>query len=102
DMDATIAVAARPPSAMQTQVCGFRVYLDGVAVPMSKFTGGINVSIPADGSLASWSLSCAADDSPFGHPLSYVGPPPGKRSVTIKGVYQTSTGVHEFPLVTNG
>ena len=102
DLDATILDAARPRSAADTQVVGFRVYIDGVLQDMSKFTGGINVSIPADGSFAQWSLSCAADDSPFGSPLAYAGPPPGKKNVTIKGVHKTSTGLHEFPLVTNG
>lgn len=98
-VDGTAAGAARPRGV--TPVVGIRVYLDGTLVSpgalLAEFTYDDNIDSP----LAKWTLAVPLP-SPFGSPLTYGGPAPGIRSVTIHGVYLTPTGIHEIPLVTNG
>lgn len=87
-----------------TQISGFVVFVGGVEVPLSTFSGTIQVTRSLD-SLHTWSLSVHVQSptEPFGDPFAAIGPPIGRRGVWIYGAYRTSSGGRALvPLIADG
>lgn len=101
-VDGSTSAAARPRGVRQE--AGIEVYVDGALVPLRHLIGGITVDRSIDQPLQRWSFGVlfATAVSLWGSPWARVGPSLGRRSIDLVGVYRTATGVHRFPLITDG
>lgn len=121
DIDVTLTEASRPRDAggdldIAEQVVGWRVEVAGIELARRNLVDAINVTRSIDeGVTFILRVPFRSDEDVigeldpatavqllFGNLISTPGPPTGLDSVTISGLYVTSTGLHVFPLVTNG
>ena len=84
-----------------------RIRIDGETLAPHHLVGSLRVTQRIDG-LATFDLAVAVgapgslDRWPLGSPWSLRAPPPGLGVVSVDGLVVTASGVHAFPLVTNG
>lgn len=102
-VDDSVTIAAFPPPGVPVTV-GFEVWVGGVLVPLSRMRGGVTVSRSLDRALQEWQFAVSVDDGRgfFGSPFDALGPAMGNAPITIYGIYLTPSGVHRYPLITNG
>lgn len=103
-VDGTVAEALLPRDGRH-QLVALRVQVDGVTLSAHHLVGPITVLQRVDG-FATFAFSVAIGEAPsrwpLGNPWTLRAPPPGLANVTVHGLYGTATGVHAFPLLTNG
>lgn len=101
--DATSSEAARPRGE-QFQRAGFEISRNGQVIDFSRFTGTISVTRSYDERLQQYGFEVVltSPTQPLGDPFANAGPPTGKDSIDVVGLYSTSTGVHRVPLITGG
>ena len=100
DIDGT-AGAMAVPTTLTPQKVEMRVYVDNELVPELH---GVRVTRSRKNNLQSWEFTVPIHRTATGYAGAWAGGGVGlcKRSVDIYGVYRTSTGVHEVPLIVNG
>lgn len=103
DSDGTVDAAAQPRSTVAITV-GFELVVDGSVVSLTRAMPGWTVTRSLDAQLQTWTISFALTDAEgeFGNPFTHSGPALCKKTVTLRGVYLTSTGLHRIPLITDG
>lgn len=97
------------PRAGRVQVVGLRIRVGGVLVPPRHLIPPISVTQRCPGEAeASFALPVRGDHLrtaftwPIGSPWNTGGPVPGLRAIDIEGFYVTETGIHVYPIITNG
>ncbi len=103
DSDGTVDAAAQPRSTAAITV-GFELVVDGSVVSLTRALPGWTVTRSLDAQLQTWTISFALNDAEgqFGNPFTHSGPALCKKTVTLRGIYLTSTGLHRIPLITDG
>lgn len=103
-IDATIdgtAGAMATPTTLSPQKVEMRVYVANVLVPELH---SVRVTRSRNNNLQTWEFSVPIHRTATGYAGAWVGGGTGlcKQAVSIYGVYKTSTGTHEIPLIVNG
>jgi hypothetical protein len=103
-LDAAIdgtAGAMAVPTTIAKQRIGIRVYVDGALVPELN---ACRVTRSRSGNIQTWALTVPIHPGATGYAGDWDGNGTGlcKRAVDVYGVYLTSTGYHEIPLIYNG
>lgn len=100
DIDGTAGAMAVPTN-LSAQKVSMRVYVDGVLVPELH---ACRVTRSRKQNLQTWELTVPVHSGATGYAGDWRGNGVGlcKRRIDIYGVYQTSTGYHEIPLISNG
>lgn len=100
DIDGT-AGAMAVPTTLTPQKVEMRAYVDNERVPEIHY---IRVTRSRKNNLQSWELTVPIHRTATGYAGAWVGGGVGlcKRRIDIYGVYRTTTGVYEIPLITNG
>lgn len=103
-LDASIdgtAGAMAVPTTLTRQQVEMRVYVDGAAVPELV---ACSVTRSRGQNLAQWEFTVPIHPTASGYAGAFVGGKVGicKKSISIYGVYETSTGTHLIPLIYDG
>jgi len=100
DIDGT-AGAMSIPSTIAKQRFGMRVYVDGALVPDLV---ACRVNRSRNNNLQTWEFTVPISRGTVGYAGDWEGGGTGlcKQSIDIYGVYLTSTGYHEIPLIADG
>ncbi len=103
-IDASIdgtAGAMAIPTTLARQRVSMRVYVDGVLVP--ELTA-CKVNLARNNNLQTWELTVPIHAGATGYAGDWRGNGTGlcKRRIDVYGVYLTSTGYHQVPLIYNG
>ena len=103
-VDETLSEALLPRTSRR-QLVALRVRIDGTTLDPRWITGGMTVHQRLEG-LATFSFETAIeiDDErwPLGDPWALRAPPPGLGRISLEGLYGTATGLHVYPLLTDG
>jgi hypothetical protein len=117
DVDTAVVLQARPRSAtaVAQQVCAVAIRVSGVVLDPRALVGPVSMTETLGaGTTFSFSLSLRDHDhlqllfedlpvrGRIGTVFSHLGAPPGKATIDLVGVYVTTDGVREVPLVTGG
>jgi hypothetical protein len=103
DSDATASEAARPRGD-EMQQAGFEIVINGSVLDLSKVVGTISVSRSYDERLqqCGFTVALTSPTEPLGNPFVGAGPPTGKKTIDVYGVYVTETGDHRVDLIRGG
>ena len=101
-IDGTVGQMATAPAAA-LQRLGVALEVDDERVAQGNILS-ISFEDGLDADLSSWSVEVALEDpdGPFGNPLEHAAPGTCQKDVTLSGVYETTTGAHLVPFVSNG
>ena len=100
EIDGTAGAMAVPVT-LARQVVAVRVYVDGVQVPELN---ACRVSRSRGENLQRWELSVPIHPGASGYAGDWLGKGVNlrKKRIDVRGVYVTSTGLHEVSLISNG
>lgn len=92
------------PRGIVEQVVDMELWVDGALVQRGDLMDQMTVDRDYDNVVQGWGCTNPlwTPDGVFGAPWACYGPGIGKKSITIKGLYDTPTGVHRINLLTDG
>jgi len=92
------------PQGIVEQVVDMELWVDGALVQRGDLMDQMTVDRDYDNVVQGWSFTNPlwTPDGVFGAPWTCYGPGIGKKSIAIKGLYDTPTGVHRINLLTDG
>ena len=105
-IDATVGEALLPRDGRHQRLA-VRILIDGVTLPAHHLVGSIRTTQRIDG-LATFDFAVAigapgsVERWPLGSPWALRAPPPGLGKITLEGLVVSGSGVHVFPLVSDG
>lgn len=99
-IDGTAGAMAVPTTLVRQRV-GIRVYVDGGLAPELN---AVRVTRSRDNNLQTWELTVPIHSGATGYAGDFEGNGTGlcKKRIDVYGVYLTSSGYHEIPLIYNG